>query len=51
METDASNLVVSGVLSQYYDNIVLHSEAYFSRKHSPAKMNYEIINKEFLTTI
>jgi hypothetical protein len=49
-ETDTSNLVIRGVLSQYdNDDDILHPVAYFSRKHSPAKINYEIYDKEFFT--
>jgi hypothetical protein len=58
VETDASNLVVTGVLSQCDDdddndddNDILHPVAYFSRKHSPAKINYEIYGKELLTIV
>jgi hypothetical protein len=50
METDTSNLVVIRVLSQYDDddddNDILHPAAYFSRKHSPAEINYEIYDKK-----
>jgi hypothetical protein len=50
VETDASNLVVAAVPSQSDDDI-LHPVAYFSRKHFPAEINYEIYDKELLTIV
>ena len=37
IETDASDSVSAGVLSQYDDDGVLHPVAYISKKHSPAE--------------
>ena len=51
VETDASNLVSAGVLSQYDDDGYLHSVAFYSKKHSPAECNYEIYDKELLAII
>ncbi|KAH0603597.1 uncharacterized protein H6S33_007256, partial [Morchella sextelata] len=51
METDASDYVSAGVLSQYDDNGTLRPVAYFSKKHSPAECNYEIYDKELLAII
>jgi len=51
IETDASGYVSAGVLSQYDDDGVLHQVAYFSKKHSPAKCNYDIYNKELMAII
>jgi hypothetical protein len=52
VETDASNLVVSGVLLQYDDDDdILHPVAYFSRKHSPPEINYEIYETELLAIV
>jgi hypothetical protein len=42
LETDAWSYVSTGVLSQYDDRQILHPLAYFSKKYSPAKANYEI---------
>jgi hypothetical protein len=42
METDASDVVSAGVLSQLHDQGVLHPVAYYSRKHWPAECNYDI---------
>jgi hypothetical protein len=51
VETDASNLIVTGALSQYDDNDILHHLAYFSRKHFSAEINYEIYDRELLGII
>jgi hypothetical protein len=50
IETDASDWVVSGILSQYHDG-VLRPVAYFSMKMSPAECNYPIYDKELLAII
>ena len=52
VETDASDNVSAGVLSQYNnENGKLHPVAFFSRKHSPQEINYEIYDKELLAII
>ena len=51
IETDVSDYVSEGILSQYNENEVLHSVAYFSKKHNPVKCNYEIYNKEFIIIV
>jgi len=51
IETDASDYVSAGVLSQRDDEGVLHPVAYFSKKHSPAECNYDIYNKELMAII
>jgi hypothetical protein len=48
VETDASDYVSTGVLSQYDDDNILYPVAYFSKKHSPAECNYEIYDKELM---
>ena len=48
IETDASDYVSAGVLSQRDDEGVLHPVAYFSKKHSPAECNYDIYDKELM---
>jgi hypothetical protein len=40
VETDTSDYVSAGVLSQYDDDGLLHPIAFFLKKHSPAKCNY-----------
>ena len=51
VETDASDYLSAGVLSQRDDSGVLRPVAFFSKKHSPAKCNYEIYNKELLAIV
>lgn len=51
LETDASDFVSAGVLSQYDDARVLYPVAFFSKKHSAAECNYEIYDKELLAII
>jgi hypothetical protein len=51
METDASDYESAGVLSQYDDDGILHLVAVFSKKHSPAKCNYEIYDKELMAIV
>lgn len=51
VETDASDFVSGGVLSQPDEEDVLHPVAYFSKKHSPAECNYEIYDKELLAIV
>jgi len=51
IETDASDYVSGGVLSQYNDDGVLHPVAYFSKKHTPAECNYDIYDKELMAII
>ena len=50
VETDASDFVSAGVLSQDF-NGVLHPITFFSKKHLPAECNYEIYDKELLTIV
>jgi hypothetical protein len=47
LETDASRYISTGVLSQYYDQGVLHLATFFSKKHSTAKEKYEIYDPKF----
>jgi hypothetical protein len=51
LETDASDFVSSGVLSQYNKEGILCPVAFFSKKHSAVKCNYEIYDKELLAII
>ena len=51
VETDASDYVSAGILSQFDDNRILRPVAFFSRKHSPAECNYEIYDKELLAVV
>jgi hypothetical protein len=51
MECDSSGYVTAGVLSQYDESGVLRPCAYFSKKNTLAKCNYEIHDKELLAII
>jgi hypothetical protein len=51
VETDASDYVSAGILSQRDDNGILHPVAFFSKKHSPAECNYEIYDKELMAIV
>jgi hypothetical protein len=39
------------MLSQYDDDGILYPVAFFSKKHSPAKYNYESYDKELMAII
>jgi hypothetical protein len=51
LETDASDYVFAGVLSQYGNDRILRLVAFFSKKHSVTECNYEIYDKELLAII
>ena len=55
METDASDYVIAGVLSQYNNHpdgkCLLHPVAFYSRRMTPAECNYKIHDKELLAII
>ena len=51
VKTDTSDYVSEGILSQYDENDVLHSVAYFFKKHNSAECNYEIYDKELMIII
>ena len=51
LETDSSDYVNGGVLSQHDDEGVLHPVAFYSRSMLPAECNYEIYDKELLAII
>jgi hypothetical protein len=51
LETDASDYVCAGVLSQHDDEGILHPIAFYSKKMTPAECNYEIYDKELLAIV
>jgi len=51
VETDASDYISVGILSQYDDEGILHPVAFYSKKYSPAECNYEIYDKELLAIV
>ena len=51
LETDSSDYVNGGVLSQADDDGVLHPVAFYSKNLLPAECNYEIYGKELLAIV
>lgn len=51
LTTDASDFAISGVLQQPDETGHLHPVAFYSRKMSPAEINYEVHDKELLAVI
>jgi hypothetical protein len=51
VETDGSDYIIAGVLSQPDNKKNLKPVAYFSTKILPAEYNYKIYNKELLVVI
>ena len=51
LETDASDEVIAGVLSQLYENGEWYPVIYFSKTMQGAEYNYKIYNKEMLAVI
>lgn len=50
VETDASDAVVAGILSQMHDGL-LRPVVFFSKRMTPAECNYEIYDKELLAIV
>jgi len=51
IEINALNYVFKDILSQYDENKILHSVAYFSKKHNSIECNYEIYDKELIIIV
>ncbi len=51
IEINALNYVFEDILSQYDENEILHSVAYFSKKHNSVECNYEIYNKKLMIIV
>jgi hypothetical protein len=51
LETDASDGVVAGILSQLHADGEWHPVAFFSKTMAPAECNYEVHDKEMLAII
>ena len=48
VETDASDFAIGAIISQKDEKGLLHPIAFYSRKFTPAELNYEIYDKELL---
>jgi hypothetical protein len=51
VETDASDFVIAGILSQKFDDGKLHPVNFISRKLSQAELNYDVYDKEMLAIV
>ncbi len=51
IEINALNYVFKDILSQYNENEILHSVAYFSKKHNSVKCNYKIYDKKLMIIV
>ena len=51
METNASNLGKGAVLSQEFEDGILHLIAYWSNAYSAAEKNYPVMKKELLAIV
>ncbi len=51
LETDISDRVLAGVLSQEDENREWHPVSFFSKTMVPAKLNYKVHNKEMLAIV
>ena len=51
VETDASDFAIACIISQHDDKSILHPIAFYSRKLTPAEINYEIYDKEMLAVV
>src|SRR5450755_4003971 len=51
VKTDTSNYAIGAYLMQIGKDGKLHPVAFYSKKMSPAEMNYDIHDKEFLTVV
>ena len=51
IKTDISDYVSESILSQYNEDGVLHSVAYFLKKYNSVKCNYKIYDKKLIIII
>ena len=51
VSTDGSDFALSGIIQQKDDNGDLHPVSYYSRKFSPAEINYDVHDKELLAIV
>ena len=51
LETNLSDNISARILSQYGEDGLLYPVAFFSYKHSPQMINYEVYDKDLLAII
>jgi hypothetical protein len=51
VETNAFSPITVSILLQYNNDGILQPVTYFSRKHSPVEINYEIYDKKLLAIV
>ncbi len=51
VETDTSNFALGAILSQFGIDGLLHPIAFYSRKLTSAKINYQVYDKELMAII
>ncbi len=51
IEINVLNYIFKDILFQYDENEILHSIAYFSKKHNSVECNYEIYNKKLMIIV
>jgi hypothetical protein len=51
LECDASDYAIAGIISQYSNNDELRPIAFYGRTMIPAKLNYDIYDKELLVIV
>jgi hypothetical protein len=51
IKIDTSDFALGGILSQTTEDKKLHLNTFYSRKFSPAEINYKIHDKELLTIV
>jgi hypothetical protein len=51
LETDASDFVIAGILSQKFEHGKIHPVRFVSRKLNPGELNYDVYDKEMLAVV
>jgi hypothetical protein len=51
LETDASDFAIAGIVSPKFEHGKIHPVRFVSRKLNPAKLNYDVYDKEMLAVV